>query len=75
MDTFLSGMIEIDSAEGWFVTLEDIAFNKIEIQCPNIEHIFLDIFLPKTKPILIGILYRPPKQRGFLNTLSTAYQI
>ena len=51
---------------------QDIPFNKIEIQCPNIEHIFLDIFLPKTKPILIGILYRPPKQRGFLNTLSTA---
>ena len=30
------------------------------------------IFLPKTKPILIGILYRPPKQRRFLNNLSEA---
>ena len=73
MDIFQSGKIEIGREEGWFCYIrQDIPFNKIEIQCPNIEHIFLDIFLPKTKPILIGILYRPPKQRGFLNTLSTA---
>ena len=30
------------------------------------------MFLPKTKPILIGILYRPPDQSGFLDKLSTA---
>ena len=38
----------------------------------EIENIFLDIFLPKTKPVLIGILYRPPDQSGFLDKLSTA---
>ena len=38
----------------------------------EIENIFLDILDPKTKPILIGILYRPPDQSGFLDKLSTA---
>ena len=36
----------------------------------KIENIFLDIFLPKPKHIVIGILYRPPDQSGFLDKLS-----
>ena len=44
-----------------------------EVTFPSeMENIFLDIFLPKTKPILISILYRPPDQSGFLDKLSTA---
>ena len=38
----------------------------------NIEHTFLDLLLPKTKPFLIGILYRPPQQDGFLQKVSLA---
>ena len=38
----------------------------------EIENIFLDILLPKTKPILMGILYRPPDQSKFLDNLSTS---
>ena len=38
----------------------------------EIENIFRDILLPKTKPILIGILYRPPDQSKFLDNLSTS---
>ena len=38
----------------------------------EVEDIFLDMLLPKTKPILIGILYRPPDQSKFLDKLSTA---
>ena len=30
------------------------------------------MFLPKTKPILVGFLYRPPDQYKFLDKLSTA---
>ena len=30
------------------------------------------MLLPKTKPILVGILYRPPDQSKFLDKLSTA---
>lgn len=48
----------------------DISFNRVDLPFKNTEHIFLDILLPKTKPILIGILYRPPKQAGFLNNIS-----
>ena len=28
--------------------------------CINTESISIEIFLPKSKPVLIGILYRPP---------------
>ena len=50
----------------------DISFNVRGDFSNEIENIFLDTFLPKTKPILTGILYRPPDQSGFLNKLSTA---
>ena len=36
------------------------------------ENIFLDLLLPNSKPILIGILYRPPDQSGFLDMVSSA---
>ena len=32
----------------------------------DIEDIFLDILLPKTKPIFVGIIYRPPNSMSFL---------
>ena len=32
----------------------------------DIEGIFLDILLPKTKPIFVGINYRPPNSIDFL---------
>ena len=32
----------------------------------DIEDIFLDILLPKTKPIFVGIIYRPPNSINFL---------
>jgi len=52
---------------------EDISFNKIELKS-DIEHIFLDLLLPNTKPILIGIIYRPPKQTSFLNNMAIALE-
>ena len=50
----------------------DISFNPRGNFSSEVENIFLDMLLPKTKPILIGILYRPPKQSKFLDKLSTA---
>ena len=32
----------------------------------DIEGIFFDILLPKTKPIFVGIIYRPPNSINFL---------
>ena len=49
-----------------------VSFNVRSDFSNEIENIFLDIFLPKTRPILIGILYRPPDQSGFLYKLSSA---
>ena len=45
----------------------------VRANCPtNFENIFLDLLLPNSKPILIGILYRPPDQSGFLDMVSSA---
>ena len=32
----------------------------------DIEGIFLDILLPKKKPVFVGIIYRPPNRINFL---------
>ena len=38
---------------------------------PNdIENVFFEIHLPKTKPITVGIVYRPPNQTNFIKTLN-----
>ena len=50
----------------------DLFFNKRENFSTETENLFFDIFLPKTKPILVGILYRPPDQSGFLKNLSNS---
>ena len=50
----------------------DISFNPRGNFSSEVENIFLDMLLPKTKPILIGILYRPPDQSKFPDKLSTA---
>ena len=38
----------------------------------EIENIFFDILLHRTKPILVGVLFRPPDQSRFLERLSSA---
>ena len=50
----------------------DISFSVRGDFSSEIENIFFDILLPKTKPILIGIIYRPPDQSKFLDNLSTS---
>ena len=50
----------------------DISFNVRSDFSDEIENIFFDMLLPKTKPILVGILYRSPDQSKFLDKLSTA---
>ena len=50
----------------------DISFNVRSDFSDEIENIVFDMLLPKTKPILVGILYRPPDLSKFLDKLSTA---
>ena len=51
---------------------DTICFKRREKISTEIENIFFDILLPQTKPILIGNIYRPPDQSGFLDKLSNA---
>ena len=51
---------------------DTICFNKRENFSDEIENVFVDLLFPDTKPILIGFLYRPPDQPGFLHKLSVA---
>ena len=48
----------------------DIAFNpKPELSADDLESLYVNILLPKTKPILIGVCYRPPTQANFYKLL------
>ena len=37
----------------------------------EIENIFVEILLPKTKLLIVGIIYRPPNQSNFLEIINT----
>ena len=37
------------------------------------ESIFVDIFLPKSKPTLLGIIYRPPDKSDFVNHINNVF--
>ena len=42
---------------------------------PNvIENIFFEILLPKTTPLAIKIMYRPPSQTNFLEILNMTFE-
>ena len=40
----------------------------------NIENIFIDLLFPKTKPISVGIIYKPPSQSQFLQQIITEFE-
>ena len=46
-----------------------LSYNYKENFSKNLENIFIDIHLPKSKPILLGILYRPPDKNSFVKYL------
>ena len=39
-----------------------------------IENIFFEILLPKTTPVTVGIMYRPPSQTNFLEILNMTFE-
>ncbi len=46
----------------------DIPFNpRSDLDCDGLEAKWIDLYLPKTKPITIGVVYRPPKQNNFID--------
>ena len=50
-----------------------ILYNRKSNFCINTENILIEIFLPKSKPVLIGILYRPPDKYDFVNCLECTF--
>ena len=46
-----------------------LSYNYKENFCKNLENIFIDIHRPKSKPILLGFLYRPPDKNNFVKHL------
>ena len=50
-----------------------ISCNRKPNFCINTESIFIEIFLAKSKPVLIGILYRPPDKYDFVNCLERTF--
>ena len=47
-----------------------LSFTKRNYFPHDIETIFIEIFLPKTKPMTVGIVYWPPSQTSFLETMN-----
>ena len=39
----------------------------------EIENIFFEILLPKTKPQIVGIIYSPPNQNNFLEIINANF--
>ena len=48
----------------------DLGFTERNDIPHDIETIFIEIFLSKTKPMTVGIVYRPPSQTSFLETMN-----
>ena len=51
----------------------DIAFNQRTGIVKSLETIWVDMYLPKTKPIIIGICYHPPRKIYFFSVLEDLY--
>ena len=48
----------------------DISFSpRTDLQTDNLETVWAEVLLPKTRPILTGICYRPPRQSDFFDLL------
>ena len=53
---------------------DDLSFNVREDLNSSNETIFFEIFLPHSRPILIGIFYRPPNDSEFLKTFHSTIE-
>ena len=50
----------------------DITFNpRKDLQVDGLESAWIEVTLLKTKPIIVGVCYRPPKQSDFYELLES----
>ena len=52
-----------------------LCFNTRPLNCKEIENIIFDILLPKSKPITIGVFYRPPNQANFMELIVKSFSL
>ena len=53
----------------------DIAYNvRTDLCNASIEAVWVDILLPKTKPILVCSMYRPPSQSNFIDEVDNVFK-
>ena len=52
---------------------KSLAYIYKEKFCQSTESIFINVFLPKLKPILVGTLYRPPDKNDFIKKLEETF--
>ena len=48
---------------------KDFCFKTRTLHSKEIENLVFDILLPKSKPITIGVFYRPPNQAEFMDLM------
>ena len=51
----------------------DLSYTQKKLFPNNIENVFFEIHLPKTKPTTVRIVYRPPNQTNFIETLNEKF--
>ena len=54
---------------------KDLCFSTRNLHCKEIENLVFDILLPKSKPITIGVFYRPPNQAEFKDLMGKKIMI
>ena len=48
----------------------DLSYNRKSFLPSEIENIFIEIFLPHSRPRIVGTIYRPPSQGSFTETIT-----
>ena len=46
-----------------------MCFNTRTLHCKEIENLVFGILLPKSKPVTIGVFYKPPNQADFMDLM------
>ena len=54
---------------------KDLCFHTRALNCKEIENTIFDILLPKSKPINIGVFYRPPNQANFMELIVKSFSL
>lgn len=68
--------IETDSGGVCIYVRDDLSFNpRDELLHDELEATWIEILLPKTKPILCGGVYRPPQQCKFYKLIEELCQM